>query len=133
MCVWKNININKNMIKAETGRSVLIAMPHSSEYDGFKFWHPAKLVREGRHGAAASIGYSDEFVFHLKKYGNGKYNKFDVISEIIINAEEFEEAFGVTDENISSKKYVNNYETHKPQELKAEAASVNADLVDDGQ
>lgn len=97
---WKNININKNMIKADTGRAILINCPHNSRYDGYCFWHTSKLVRNGRHSASKSIGYNDEFTFKLIKYGKGKYNSRDVIDEKEIGVEEFEEMFGVVNENI---------------------------------
>lgn len=119
MADWKNININKNQIKADTGKAVLIALPHNSKYDGFSFWHPSKLVRNGRHSAAVSIGYTNDFTFTLKKYGNGKYNGRDVIAEKVISVEEFENAYGVENENITEKNIKNPYETHKPQEVEA--------------
>lgn len=97
---WKNININTNMIKANTGRAVLINCPHSSNYDGYSFWHPAKCVKSGRHSAAKSLGYTDDFTFRLIKYGKGKYNSRDIIDEKEIGVEEFEEMFGVVNENI---------------------------------
>lgn len=102
--MWKNININKQNIEVETVKAILIKMPNNSDYKGFAFWYPTKLVRDGRNKNAVSIGYNDEFTFTLKKFGNGKYNKMDVIDEIKISAEEFEEAFGVMDENITSPK-----------------------------
>lgn len=102
--MWKNININKQNIEAETGRAILIKMPNNSDYKGFMFWHPVKLARDGRNKNAVSIGYNDEFTFTLKKFRNVKYNKIDVIDEIKISVEEFEEAFRVMDENITSPK-----------------------------
>lgn len=128
---WKNININSNQIETDTGKSVLIKMPNNSEYAGYMFWHPSKLVRNGRHSASYSLGYTDEFIFKLKKYGNGKWNKREVIHEIEISAEEFEEAFGVTDRNISSKKYVNDFETHKPEPIEAVEVEVENSLKDE--
>lgn len=128
---WKNININENLIKAETDRAVLINCPHNSEYNGFCFWYPSKLVKNGRHSTAVSIGYTDEFTFKLKKYGKGKYNSRDVINEIEINVSEFEEMFGVIDENIVSKKTVNYSETHKPIEKEAIATEVIDELKDE--
>ena len=101
---WKSIQINKQNIKTYTEMAVLIAMPHNSNYDGFQFWHPAKLVKRGNHSNAVSISYNDEFTFKLKKYGNGKYNKFDVIDEEEIDIEEFEDAFGVINDNIIAPK-----------------------------
>lgn len=90
---WKNIEINKQNIETDTGKATLIKMPNKSKYAGYKFWHPSKLVRYGSNSYAKSIGYNDEFTFKLKKNGNGKYNKFEVIDEIEIDVEEFEEAF----------------------------------------
>ncbi len=92
--MWKNIEINIQNIETETGKATLIKMPNKSKYAGYKFWHPSKLVRYGSNSYARSIGYTDEFTFKLKKYGNGKYNKFDVINEIEISVKEFEEVFG---------------------------------------
>lgn len=101
---WKNININTNLVQSETGKAYLINFPHSSDYDGFCFWHPKKLVKSGRHSASVSIGYNDEWKFVIKKYGRGKYNRNEVIQEFTIGVEEFEQAFGVVDENIKAPK-----------------------------
>lgn len=128
---WKNVNINKQNIDVETSRSVLIKMPHNSDFDGYKFWHPSKLVRKGRNSNSVSISYNDQFTFKLKKYGNGKYNKRDVIDEIDIDTEEFENAFSVMNENINSKKFVNDYETHKPQKIEPVEPKVEGELLDD--
>lgn len=131
--MWKNININKNNIKVETERSYLIAMPHNSDYDGYQFWHPAKLVREGRHRAAISISYTDDFEFKLVKYGKGKWNSRDVIATTTISAEAFEAAFGITNENIVAPTvtYKNEYETHKPEPLEAENKEALEELKDE--
>ena len=91
--MWKNIEINIQNIETDTGKATLIKMPNKSKYAGYKFWHPSKLVRYGSNSYARSIGYTDTFTFKLLKYGNGKYNKFDVIDEIDISVEEFEESF----------------------------------------
>lgn len=91
--MWKNIEINIQNIETDTGKATLIKMPNKSKYAGYKFWHPSKLVRYGSNSYARSLGYTDDFKFKLFKNGNGKYNKFDKISEIEISVEEFEEAF----------------------------------------
>lgn len=91
--MWKNIEINLQNIETETEKAVLIKMPNNSNYAGYKFWHPSKLVRYGSNSYARSIGYTDQFTFKLKKYGNGKWNKTKVIDEKEISVEEFEEAF----------------------------------------
>lgn len=125
---WKSININDNLIKASTERSVLIAMPHSSQWDGYCFWHPAKLVREGRNSASCSVSYHEGFTFRLKKYGKGRYNSREAIAESEINAADFEEAFGAVNANIQSK--ANPYETHKPEKLEPEETEALAELRD---
>lgn len=125
--MWKNLNVSKNMIKVETGRAVLIALPHNSKYDGYAFWHPAKLVREGKHSAAVSISYTEEFEFKLKKYGK----RNNVIDEISLSYDEIEEAFGVVNENISAPQKPNPFETHKPQSIEAVESQADDSLIDD--
>lgn len=101
--MWKNIEINIQNIETDTGKATLIKMPNTSDYAGYKFWHPSKLVRYGSNSYARSIGYTDEFTFKLFKNGNGKHNKFDVIDEVEIDAEEFEEAFGCMEDCTRAK------------------------------
>ena len=101
---WKSININLNQIETETTKAILIKMPKNSGYADYHFWHPAKLVRSGRHSYAATISFTDEFTFKLFKNGKGKWNKFEVISEIELNAEELRNAFETTDNNIRERK-----------------------------
>lgn len=131
MANWKDININTNQIKADTGKAVLIAMPHNSDYDGYVFWHTSKLIRNGRHSVAVSLGYADDFIFTLKKYGKGKYNSREIIDVKVLNVEEFENAFGVVDENITKKEFKNPYETHKPQKVKIKEINVIDELKDE--
>lgn len=129
--MWKNIQINKQNVKADTGRAVLIQMPHNSNYDGFSFWHPSKLVRSGYNSNALSISYNDDFTFKLIKHGKGKYNSRDIIAEEVISVEEFEEAFGVMSDNISAPKNKTIYETHKPAQLEAKEVTALDELKDE--
>lgn len=128
--MWRSININKQNIKAETDKAVLIACPHNSEYDGYCFWHSSKLVREGRNSNAVQISYTEDFTFYLKKYGKGKYNSRDVIDEVQLGYDELEEIFGVMNENISAPAYKSDYETHKPAEVAAVEQTADESLVD---
>lgn len=126
--MWKNINVNRNLIKHETGKAVLIALPHSSGWDGYAFWHPSKLVRDGKHAGAVSLGYTDDFQFHLKK--TDKHGK--VLDEYDMNAEEFEEAFGICNENITApQKKANEFETYKPATLEAVEVTALDELKDE--
>lgn len=129
--MWKSININKQNIKAETEKAVLITCPHNSDYDGWEFWHPAKLVREGRHDNAVSVSYTEDFNFILKKYGKGKWNKNKILDEQQIDFEEFEEMFEVMNENIKSPDYKSDFETHKPKQLEAGEVEVLEELKDE--
>ena len=100
---WKNIQINVQNVETETGKATLIKMPNKSNYAGYKFWHPSKLIRNGRNSYALSVSYNDTFKFKLFKNGKGKYNKFDVIDGLEISVEEFEEAFGCMEDCTRSK------------------------------
>lgn len=121
---WKSININTNLIKADTEKAVLIKMPHNSNYNGFCFWHSGKLVREGTSPHMMSLSYTEEFIFHLKKYGRGKYNRQEVLEQTDIGAEEFEEAFAVIPQKL------NPYETHKPADIEAVRVEALEELKD---
>lgn len=129
--MWRSININKQNVKADTGRAMLIACPHNSDYDGWCFWHPSKLIRAGRHRNALSLSYTEEFEFTLKKYGKGKHNSKEVLDEDCIDFEEFEAMFGVMNDNIKAPDFVNDFETHKPEQLEAEDVKALAELVDE--
>lgn len=98
---WKSIQINKQNIKRNIGTAVLIAMPHKSDYDGFSFWYTTKLIKVGKHSNALELVYNDEFIFKLKKVSKKNFN---VLEEIEIDVEDFEEAFRVMNDNITSKK-----------------------------
>ncbi|MGN0805337.1 MAG: hypothetical protein ACI4MS_08140 [Candidatus Coproplasma sp.] len=93
------------------------------------FWHSAKLVREGRHGGAVSISYTEDFVFNLKKYGKNR----DVLDEIQLGYDELEYVFGVMDENINAPTFKSEYETHKPEPKEAETIKADASLIDNGE
>ena len=82
--MWHKIKISANSIVASTNKAVLIKMRHNSNYDGFVFWHPAKLVRE--EGKMFTFSFNDEFKFNLKKYGQGKWNSRNVVREDSIGA-----------------------------------------------
>lgn len=129
--MWKEININSNLIKRETGRAVLIALPHNSEYNGYSFWFPSKLVKKGKNSAAVSLSYTEDFSFRFVKHGKGRYNRNEVIDEITIAADEFEVVFEAVDSNITSPAEYNPYETHKPREMLAEDVEVIEELKDE--
>ena len=93
MADWIKCDLNAQNIKVKTEKAVLITMPHSSKFDGFQFWHPIKLVRRVGIGYFYTFSFTNEFEFKLKKMGQGRYNRSEVIDEKTISADEMIEAF----------------------------------------
>ena len=87
---YLNININRNQVKRSTGRALLIAMPHNSDYDGFTFWFPEKLVDEGRHDEAIRLCIPVSFEFKLRRTSP---KTFKVLAEEELNAYQLVEQF----------------------------------------
>lgn len=100
--MWHKIFFNAQSIQSETDRSVLIKMPNRSQFNGWVFWHPRKLVREqGGKGYHMSFSFLDEWEFKVRLYGRGRHNQADVIREQVLDASQMKSAFGVVDENIN--------------------------------
>lgn len=104
MIEWKKIGLNNTNIVSETERAILIAMPHKSDYDGFSFWIPRKMVKIGRNKGSVELLFPSDFAFTLKKYGKGRYNRYKIIEEKVIDASDIEESFGIIDANIKAPK-----------------------------
>lgn len=99
--MWTKVYFNLQSIQRETPRSVLIKMPNHSKYKGYSFWHPAKLVRrEGGKGYHLSFSFSDDFNFNVIKYGQGRYNSNEIISEYELDAEDMKEVWQVVNNSI---------------------------------
>lgn len=127
---WQKIAFNIQNVVAETASGICIQMPHASEYDGFKFWVSKKLVRRGRHSYEHLLSIKDDMAFRLVKTGNGRYNRFQVIAEKMINAAKMVDAFGghVPESSAARKVLDENEETiirHTPQAL--EPVEIEAD------
>ncbi len=93
MAGWKKVAVNVQNVSF-AGRGAKIAMPHSSAYDGYCVWVPASLVREGSHSCEYLVSLPDDMALTAKKYGNGRYNRFDVIREKPLPVADFVAAFG---------------------------------------
>lgn len=93
--MWKSINFNAQNIDYQTAKATLIKMPKKSQYAGFKFWHPSKLIRSnGGNGYFMTFSYTDDFTFKLIK-GKKGYEQ-----ELEISPLDMEEAFEIVNEQI---------------------------------
>ncbi|MGL5548702.1 MAG: hypothetical protein ACRDD4_03230 [Culicoidibacterales bacterium] len=130
--MWNKIYIDNNQIETNTDRAVLINMPQKSSYAGYKFWHPAKLVRKDAH--LYSVSFNETFEFKLFKNGQGKYNTKEVISETVINASEmldqFERQTDGAEKTLASmeNKELHKNDTFKPATLEAETIEIPDEL-----
>lgn len=91
---WRKFAVNVQNILTDTGKACKIAFPHSSALDGYVFWISSKLVRGGSHSYEVTVSMHKDMTFTAKKYGAGKYNKFDVIDERPVSQDEIIAAFG---------------------------------------
>lgn len=96
---WRKISVNIQNIECSTATSAKIKMPNNSRYSKLSFWCALKLLRTGLHSHEVLLSIKDDFIFSLKKYGNGEWNKKDIIKEVEITAEEMIAAFGGEVEN----------------------------------
>lgn len=99
--MWKTINFNRQNIEYETERAVLIKMPNNSQYAGYVFWHPSKLVRViGGKGYHMSFSFTDDFKFKVFKQGKGRYNYKDIINEVELLPDDMFKEFEQSDSSI---------------------------------
>ena len=92
--VWGKIAVNAQNVECTTANGAKINMPHSSDHDGYSVWVSLKLLRSGRHSYEYMLSAKADMTFTLKKYGQGKWNKREVLAEKTISAEEMAVAFG---------------------------------------
>lgn len=123
---WKKVAVNVQNIKYETAKAVLIAMPHNSDYDGFAFWFPKKLVRDGSHSYECALSVPPDM--EIKATRKGKSGA--VLAEKVLSVNDLLEAFGEY-RGYSKSRKTPKEETvhHTPKALKAEKAEADAALI----
>lgn len=125
---WRAITINRQNIIADTGKAVLIALPHKSKYRGYAFWHPAKLVRDNWCSDKMSFSCTPEFSFRLKKYAVHGYTE-DAQDDFTVSYDDINEAFGFLDSSDDFREP----EIYTPAPLEPEHTEADESLIDDEQ
>lgn len=126
---WKRFTIQNNNVKFSTEKATLIKMPNNSEYKGFVFWHPSKIVKSGYYNGALDILFTDDFVFHLKKYGSGRFNQREVLEQVDITAEDMVLIFKDVSDNFDSEEVVDL--VHIPEPVEPVEIEADKDLLDE--
>lgn len=88
--MWLKLRINKQNVDI-FDNFVKINCPHNSKFNGYYFFYSQKLINFI--DSSIELLYKDDFIFRLKKKGNGRYNKNKVVEEIEIDANTIEEIF----------------------------------------
>ena len=115
---WKGIAINESLILRKTERSALIAMPRFSDYNGYTFWYPLKLVR--REYGIVSLRYTYDFQFRLQKHKKTRKGQWKLVDEVMLTAEEMVDILTQEEPLI-----------YTPKPLEPEEATADESLVDD--
>ena len=116
--MWRKITIGKQQIVATSDRAYLIVCP-KGQYSGFRFWHPAKLVRV--YPTKVELSYTDEFLFRLFKKGQGRYNSNDVVASETISYLEVEEIFEKINSNFNPHGDESYLKVKEPKKIKVKA------------
>ena len=86
-----HVTANNNLIKWETEKAYLLKLPKSK----YKFWLSKKLVRILPNGYQVRIDIPNNFKIKIFKNGEGRYNKYKVVSEKEVDAEGLLKYFGM--------------------------------------
>lgn len=85
---WLKTEINKNQIQRETARALFINCSHNSKYDGWGFWLPKSLLREGSHSASLTILLPNDFKIELIRKSRRQNIAAEECIQIFENIEE---------------------------------------------
>ena len=134
--MWYKVNFNALNIEYETEKATLIKMPRNSNYHGYCFWHPKKLVRENEIGKGYFLTFSfdENFKFKLQKFSNSKFKK-ELLDEVILDYEEIQNEFEKGNETIEEiekqvkENEIITYEIIKPEKIKDKEVIIDSELI----
>lgn len=134
--MWYKVNFNALNIEYETEKATLIKMPRNSNYPGYCFWYPKKLVRENEIGKGYFLTFSfdETFKFKLQKFSNSKFKK-ELLDEVILDYEEIQNEFEVGNETIEEiekqvkENEIITYEIIKPEKIEDKEVTIDSELI----
>lgn len=112
--MWLKINVQDTQLVRRGKSSLLIKMNSNSDFCGYCFWHPAKLVRPDSVPCTYSLSFTDDWVFNLVEYGKGMHNRSEITAEMQIPADQMLAAFEAQSSaiNRAAKEQYNNRREH---------------------
>lgn len=120
---WNKLSINRQNIKTETKKAYLVKLPENSQYQGYVFWHPKKMVEATNfyNGYLMALSYPDSWEFKLKEDDSISYK------ELTLNGRELKQAFeyNENDYDFWSSSY---YRKIEPKKIDKEV-EVNTSLI----
>lgn len=87
---WIYIRVPQDAFVASSRKSYKIAMPHNCDLRGYCIWFPRKLTI-GNDDLIDQIYFNKSYTFRALKYGQGKFNRYEVLDERMISGEELAE------------------------------------------
>lgn len=101
--MWHKFALNSQNVVRETAKAVLIALPHKSNFDGFEFWYPKKLVRQGSHSYQLIASIPDDMQITARRTSPKTYK---VLDEKELTPADVIEAFGGETQAVSAVKAI---------------------------
>jgi len=129
MSEFTRINLNANLIRYDTGKALLISMPHNSDYDGYAFWFPKALTDEkGEYCIKLSI--PSDFTFKMEKRSKDKR----IIGSESLNAEDMIEQLSEHQQRLEKEDVNPCYLiVNEPKKRPVEDVKIPEDLQNNGQ
>lgn len=99
---WTNLELYTNMVLHVSEKTALVAMPFKSEFKGYCFNHPARLVRKTKNPHLVNLSFSEEFVFNIFKRERNEDGIYVQVDERNLSAEEMRKILEPVDADIKA-------------------------------